>query len=514
MLRAITTLALALLTLAAASCGETSAGGNDPASLVPASTGLYFEANVRPEGPLRDDALAAAGKLLDTSDPAGALRAIFDRTLKELSPGASWARDFAPWVGERAGVWVTGLERDEPSFAMIIASRSQAAARAALRRLDRADGKRSPRRSYAGVPYLVIEQGLVVGRLGDFVVIGRQEAFEQTVRERDHEHLAGVNRYQDAIDKLDDDRLGHYYVDTKPLIEAAARRGPREALEVKQLNSLFPFESLGPIAGAFSADGDSMAIDNVLTKVPDGPLRGLVGLWAGGGSGLIRELPGDAWGVFSAPRVGESAAALFSSFSDVLDGASVLTQIRRGTGFDVQRDLTTWVGDVGVFVRGTRVPDLEGAIVIETIDDAGAAAAFGKLVGVLRRETRRARQVRVSGAEAAVAGSVGGKQVVLARAKDRVVGAYGMAAAVDALRPESKLSDATIYTNAKDLVRDGMQPTLLLSFASVLRLIDQAGEPDAEFKKVRRYLDALDVVLASGRADGERVDFRVAAAIR
>ena len=72
MLRAASLAALALLAALVAACGGGAAAGEaDPASAVPADALVYIEAVVRPEGDLRDDALAAAGKVLRTDDPVG-----------------------------------------------------------------------------------------------------------------------------------------------------------------------------------------------------------------------------------------------------------------------------------------------------------------------------------------------------------------------------------------------------------------------------------------------------------
>src|SRR5829696_2431111 len=76
MLRAAaTTLTCAALALTGAACGQSASGGDDdPATLVPADAPVYVEGSVRPEEALRGDALAAAGKILRTDDPAGELR--------------------------------------------------------------------------------------------------------------------------------------------------------------------------------------------------------------------------------------------------------------------------------------------------------------------------------------------------------------------------------------------------------------------------------------------------------
>src|SRR5687767_14085889 len=59
------------LAVTAAGCGESGSGGEgDPASLVPAGASFYREAAVQPQDERRDDALAAAGKIMRTDAPA------------------------------------------------------------------------------------------------------------------------------------------------------------------------------------------------------------------------------------------------------------------------------------------------------------------------------------------------------------------------------------------------------------------------------------------------------------
>ena len=86
--------------------------------------------------------------------------------------------------------------------------------------------------------------------------------------------------------------------------------------------------------------------------MPEGPLRRLVELWAGGESELLGEMPGDAWGALALPKVGESAQSLFSSFAGAIGGAALNEQVKQSTGLDLEHDVFSWLGDVGVFVRG------------------------------------------------------------------------------------------------------------------------------------------------------------------
>ena len=75
--RALIASLFAVLVVLVAGCGGgTSSGGDDPASAVPRDAAMYFEATIRPEGQQRDDALAAAGKVLATPDPQAKIESL------------------------------------------------------------------------------------------------------------------------------------------------------------------------------------------------------------------------------------------------------------------------------------------------------------------------------------------------------------------------------------------------------------------------------------------------------
>ena len=515
MLRAVTAVVVALLAPAITGCGEAGGGGDDPASLVPAGAGVYVEVTVRPDGNLRKDALAAAGKLLRTDDPGGRLRELFEQTLDGRWTGADWRRDFAPWVGERAGLWVAGLEQGEPSVALIVANEDRAAAAAALTRLDKADGKPAARRSYAGVTYFVAGDGLAVGQVGDFVVIGTGEAFRQTLEARSGDHLDGVARYRDAIDELPDDRLGHYYVDAKPLIDAVLRQGPQASLGLREVIALFPIERLGPLVGDLAADADGMAIDSTLTGIPEGSLRELARLWSGGRASLLRDLPSDSWGAFATPDVGESARAMFASFERVFGGAVFSADLRRQTGLDPRRDFFRWVGQAGGFLRGTDVNRPDWAVVIEVTEDRRAAAAMRTFVRALRPLNASTRRVSITGAQVAFAVTEhrGAPPAIVARRPGRVVLGLGPAVAA-VLRPAATLGSGGAYARARDALGDGLEPSGLLSMGGLLAAVDESRSLRRELGEIRRYLQTLDIVAVGGAAEGDRMRSRIVAAFK
>lgn len=511
MLRASALSLLCVLgTLTAAGCGESGAGGEgDPGSLVPAGAALYVEAAVQPEGQLRDDALAAAGKLLRTDDPAAKIRELIDKEL--AADGLSWERDFAPWVGEDAGVWASDLGRAEPSFALIAATTDAEAAKAALAKFEKtSDSGPYTARSYDGIDYKVDSEGVANGVIDEFVVVATEGAFKRTADTRDGDKLVDADRYKDAVDELEDERLGHLYLDGKSLLDVMSQDDPDAARQLEQFDSLFQFEKLGPMAMSFEADGDGLVFDGVMTGLPEGPLRELAALTGFGGAELLGELPGDAWGAYALPRVGESAQSLFNAFAGPLGGAAAAAQVKQATGLDLQQDIFSWIGDVGLFVRGTDMASLDGAVVIEATDDDKASAAFGKLVALIGKESGVAPQpVKIDGAASAFAIDAPGaeKRIILARGEGRVVGAYGEEAAAAALSPDAKLSDSDTFGSAEEILGD-VDAAFLLSVPDAIGLAESTGATDADFDKVRPYLEALGVVAGGGEADDDRVRSR------
>ena len=151
--RTLAALAAAVAAVPAAGCGDSasSAAGNaaaDPASSLPASAPVYVEAQVRPAGDLKANVDAVAGKLLHTGDPGGKLVALIDRGLKD--DGDSYAKDIEPWLGQRAGLAVTGVGAGGHSADVVaaVASKDDEAAKAFV-----ASRKGATERTYRGVTY-------------------------------------------------------------------------------------------------------------------------------------------------------------------------------------------------------------------------------------------------------------------------------------------------------------------------------------------------------------------------
>jgi hypothetical protein len=504
MLRAASLAALSLLAALVIACGGGAASGDaDPATAVPADALLYAEATVRPDGDVRDDAEAAAGKVLRTDDPAAKIRELLDRAFAESGDREiTYERDIEPWLGDRLGVWFSGRSDDGVVLLAAVTDTD-----AALDAVHKDKSERVTQRSYRDVNYEVDEDGMAVGIVGDFLAGGAEPEFKRTVDAFEGDSLAESDRYRSGVDDLEDQRLAHFYVDLKRVmpLAMASERGGEEQL--RQLQALLPFDKLPPIFGAFLADGDRLALDVSVRGEGARGLGALGNFGAGGSTPLMQELPGDSWAAFAAADYGRQLRTMFQQYAGVF-GAEAL---RQQLGVDIERDVLSWIGDVAVFVRGETVDQLDGGLVIQVTDAGRAETGFGKLVGLLQATGgMSAKPVTIEGAETAFAARNASlpRPLILARCAERVVVAYGAEAAEAALSPSSTLGDSDVYGRAKDVLED-LDPSLLLSMPAVISLVDSAGEADAEFEQARPYLEAYDVIAlgSEGGDNGGRIRF-------
>jgi hypothetical protein len=503
-----------------AGCGAGSAsGGGGPASAVPSDAPIYVEATVRPAGGLRDGALAAAGKVLRTGDPRAEIRRLVTRALATTrDPSFDYARDIEPWLGETAGFWLSasGSGQAARGVAVLSATDTQKAQQA----IDRAvagSSRHFAQRPYGGTDYEVNQDGGAAAVVGDVAAFGTEAELKRTIDASKGGSLAGDARYAKALGGLDPQRLGTYYLDPKALLAQAGRAGATSRQQLEQAQRLFGLDQAGPVAGAFLADGNRLAVDSVSTGGATDLLRRLGALYGTGSTPLLGELPGDAWAAAGAPKLGENARTIYAKAAGALGGAAVAQQLRSRYGIDLEQDVFSWIGDAAFFVRGTTMGTLDGGAVIEVTDQAKAAAAFGKLVGLLQtRGGLDATPVRIAGSEAAFQIRRPGvpEPIVLARSATRVVVAYGPQAAAEAFSPRRTLAEGADYAKARELLGDGLEPAFLLSMPQLTTLLSSTTGGDPGFGRAKPYLDAFGVVATGGRADGDTTRSRVVAGLR
>jgi hypothetical protein len=487
---------VAAIAVVVGGCGGGAAGGEaDPATTAPADALVYVEAVVRPEGSQREEALEAAGKVLRTDDPEAEIRAGLEEEFDDLD----YERDVEPWLGERAGYWM-GPEDD--SGVLVLAATDSEEARSSLEAALKRNGDRVAVRSHRDSEYLVDDDGVAVGVVGDFAAVGPEAAFKRTIAAAEGDSLADTERYTDAVDELEDERLAHLWVDMPRLLEHARESDP----VVRERLGLLPLEDMQPLTVSFTAGSERLAAEAKLRANDFGPLL------ARGSTPLLQELPGDAWAAAGAADAGEALRDTIDGFAGALGGLAVRREVRRRTGLDLDRDLLDWIGHVGFFVRGTT--PLEGGLVIQPTDEDRAADAFGRLAGAIQAAARvRAEPVDVAGADQAFAISLphSARPLVLARGSGLVVAASGRATAEAAMGSGDRLGDSDLYAQAEELV--GMEPGLLVSVPELLELA-AADAPDPGFERARPYLEPFTVLAAGMTGDDDEATGRVAAGLK
>jgi hypothetical protein len=230
----------------------------------------------------------------------------------------------------------------------------------------------------------------------------------------------------------------------------------------------------------------------------------------GQGSELITELPADSWLAMAQPDFDKTLDFFIESVAGFAGGRDgVERQFKAATGLDLQRDVLDWMGDFAVFARGASVDDVNGALIIETSDEA----ASGRLIDRLRKLAEA--QADNPGDRVTPLSAPGGgegftlvspsipRPLHLFQRGGRVVLAFGDEAAADAVEPSQPLGDSADYKQAADSLGD-YDVSFYLATAPILQLVDATGAAsDAEWQDAKPYLEPLDALVGGTSGDGD-----------
>jgi hypothetical protein len=169
-----------------------------------------------------------------------------------------------------------------------------------------------------------------------------------------------------------------------------------------------------------------------------------------------------------------------------------------------------WMGDFGLFVRGTSVANLNGGLVVETTDPA-ATERFILSLG------RLARAQGGSGTTIAPLSAPGGGKGFTIRDDevpqpihvflrgDRFVIAYGDEAATDAIEPSQTLGDSQAFSDAAGSIK-GSDASFFLDMPAVLGLIDSTEiSADPQWQTVKPYLEPLRSLVGGTSGNGDEL---------
>jgi hypothetical protein len=492
----LTLAALSIAALVAIGCGKQDQAASGASELVPAGSVMYGEATLKPEGAQKDAVDAVLAKFPGGGQAGDRLKELIEKAMRQSKAGVSFKKDIEPWLGDKAAFFVSSLDAngDARSGAGLIATTDEDKARAALEKS--AEGKLT-KHDYKGVEYLT-DEGKEAGAVFDgFLVLGSEAGVKAAIdTSQGGTPLSDDGDYKSALDQAADDRLGFFYVNSPELLRTVRAAGTPLPDTFKKL-----FEQ--PLVATLDADKDGVVFEGT---VPADVGRASL---FGQASDLVTELPGDSWVAVAQTDLGKVLSVYVDAFAGAAGGRDAIDQqFKAATGLELQKDVLDWMGDFGVFVRGKSVAELDGALIVETSDEA----ASGRFIAALERLGRTQGQgaVRI-GPLSAPGGGTGftvqsaniPKPVHVFQKSGRVVFAYGDAAAADAIDPANKLGDSPDFAAATDSL-GAYDVSFYLLLGPILDLADSTSvAADADWQKAKPYLEPLSALVGGSSGDGD-----------
>lgn len=495
-------MALILSLLLLAACGEDkkgSAAGDEPATLVPADAIAYGEVLVQPGGEVGEGVRAALRRMVRVEDPGAELRRLLD---EETDSGErdGYSRWIEPWLGDTVAAFAIdgGAGRPPEWAALIEASDTGKVEQMFDRSVEDGDLERGG--TYEGVEYWLDTHDPLTGALvDDYVVMGSTEGFRAAVRASKGRSLADEGEFEEALERVPDDRLAWAYVDGRALVTLIEQSGATDDPEIASNLEQLDLDSVGTAVVSLT-----MRADEVVLEASGDGVDEALGREVEGGL-TIEDLPSDAWLAFAGPL-------LQSQLREGLDGAggadAVLDQVRAFTGLDLEQDLFSWLGGLGGFVRGTSPLDMGAGIVAGSSDPAASKRFVGRLE-------------RLAGSLGETTPTVGGDGfqlrlpdfpqplVVLAR-DERVAIAIGLGTARDAVDPPQAFGDEEPAKSAIASLGDGYRADFVLTVDPLVSLMTNLGATsDPEVREVMPYLSAYRSLAVGTKHDDDRTSFKV-----
>ena len=540
--------ALALLVaLPLTGCGGGSSGTTvDPATVVPAAAPVYLGADVRPTGSEKTYAEAVGKALTHKPNPYQQLASVLQTP---GSPPIEYSKDVAPWLGPKAGLFVT--EASGASRLLPIAEQGLLGVSAATAAfpfgpggaqgaivMDTSDADKAKSfvegqashagaqpATYRGTSYQRTAGGVAFAMVQRFAVIGSDAGVRAVIdTAAGAASLRAAPEYVRLVSKSPAGTLAHLF--TNPAAGGAAAAAA--AAKGAGLVSLFagPREaniSVVPGSSQLAVYADSRTSGS--TGTPGGLLTSGVE-----GASALETLPGDSWlavglgelghalggdiaglgqlgGLFGGGAAGQAGTI---SVAGLVEGLLAPLKALAAGGAKA----TSWMGAGGVYASGTGLLELKGAVVIESRNPAASREAVGKLAAQLAHEGNSSKTVSIPGTDAAAQVQVKGLPVQLYIANGRnntgttlfVLG-LGQASVEEALHPASQLVDAPVKTQGALALGEGITPSLIFSVSTLVGLLEGIGlTEDPAFQKIAPYAKAITIVYGGGHPVGGEVE--------
>jgi Protein of unknown function (DUF3352) len=516
-------LALVLVALAMAACGEGESPSSQLAGLTPPDAPLYVEGAVRPSDDQREAIESLTSSVAGISDPGELLEAEVETVLG--GSDLTFTKDIEPWLGHRAALFVRSFETSRALGGMpdVAAAVEVADADAATEFIDDlAEGGlfSGPSRSYEGHTYLSESDtgGSVIGLVGDALVVGTEGSLKAAVDASSGESLADSEAFDTGIGALPGDPLLTAYVDLDTALDATVEAGGTSAASAAAARGLMSPLFEEPIAAGLEVLPDGVDLDVALATGEGLATRA---------TPLLESVPGDAWFAWGFSDAGETAkgavakleAASAETGRGDLRPGSVAREVRAVTGLNLSRDVLSLVGDAAVFIRGVGERDLEFGADLEVTASGSAMRTLGSARTAIGELPGTVVGPPLGDVEAgfSATGSSGSGAINVAHGEDLIrVALASSPRPIESEAMAGTLSDDETFHAAIDALSEEFSPLGFIDLDGLIEAASGALSQDGELLDpvARQLLSRLAFAAVGAHSTGEGDGFVVRGALR
>jgi hypothetical protein len=496
----LTIAVLSVTALPVAGCGGSDEAASGAAELSPAGSIFYGEATLKPEGDQKRAVDSILAKFPGGGQAGDKLKELIEKSANENgAEDIDFEKDVEPWLGDEIALFASGIGRtgDIEEVAVLVATDDEDAALEALEKT--AEGEIT-RKTYRDVEYFKdqAEESNTGAAFDGFLVAGTEEGVKAAIdASKGDSKLSDDDAYKSAIEKASADRLALFYVNTPEFTKAVQQSAGTLPESFKRFFS-------EPFVATVDADDDGVVFEG---NIPEELAKAFA--FFGQGSDLLAEMPADSWLALAQTDFGKLLDFYVEAFAGAAGGREAIEQqLLAATGLDLQKDVIDWMGDFGIFVRGTSVSALDGALVVETSDEAASQRFIDALERLARGEAGGGLQIGPLTAPGGGKGFTGTdpdvpKPVHVFQKDGLVVFAYGDAAAKDAVDASNTLGDSPDFTSVSDSLGD-YEVSLYVLMQPILELAESAGAGSEQgYQEAKPYLDAITGVVGGTSGDGD-----------
>jgi hypothetical protein len=498
-------------------CGDGGDGGSDdPASLTPADVPVYLQADLRPDGQVKDATEDLVGTISGQSSGSQAVDTVIDQAIGAINASAggediSFDQDIDPWLGDTAGVFVTGIDTDSAHGAAIFQTSDEGAANDFV---DKAAGDQpEEKRSYEGVDYRV-DVDAAVGVVDGFFVIGDEPAFKEVVDvSQGGDALADDSDFSETIGRAPGGSLVDTYFGLDDVLEAIQQQAdPSDRDDLKTFQGAIGDLTGKSVLASLVPASDSVELD-LQTNADQGFEPADV-------SELIGSFPADSFVALAVPGVGERVKQTIDQLESAgVPGVSTgqIDQVLSAVGLSLD-EITSNLRDLGLFVEGTDESSLEGALVLTVKDEKEAQSLVADLANLAVASGQPGISKVSGGTGFSVRNAdLGPQPGVVLTAGDRIAIGYGEDATAQALTTNGKdtLAGDSTYSKATGALGGDVELSGYLSITPILQLAESLGAgSDSGYRTAKPYLQRFSYLVFGSGKDGDFATSKVVVGVQ